>query len=237
LFANTEIAQVARPRIDILLNACEMRTGTAFRYGNHRSGTWRFGEIAQNRVTVAHAVACSAAYPMFLPAFDRLYQFIKDGVGDIKRVIIADGGIYDNLGISCLEPGRDREFSLHVYPVDYIVCCSAGHGQFSGSKIPFGFLSRTQAAFETVFRKAQDGAIQRLHMHKRAGNLKGFILSYLGQQDNSLPLQPPDLVPRSEVFGYPTDFASMSGENIKRISLRGEQLTRIFLSHYCPGLE
>jgi NTE family protein len=236
IFRDTEVGQVTRPNLDLVLNACEMRTGTAFRFGNRRSGARRFGEIKDNHVSVAHAIACSAAYPIFLPAFDRTYTLVKEGVSRQERVIITDGGVYDNLGISCLEPGRDESFSLHSYLPEYIVCCCAGHGQFSGQKIPYGFVSRTEAAFQIIFRKVQDAALNRLHMHKQSGKIKGFVLPYLGQQDQALPLVPPDLVRREEVYGYPTDFAAMSDQDIGRLSRRGAQLTRILLTQYCPEL-
>ena len=236
LFGNLQLSDVRRPNLDIVFNACELRTATAFRFGNRRSGTWRFGEIADNKVSVAHAIACSAAYPMFLPAFDRKYSFLKSGKTQPQRVIITDGGAFDNLGTSCLEPGREDAFSLHVYPADYLICCYAGHGQLSGLTIPFGFKSRVESTFESVFRKLQDSILQRLHMYKREGMIKGFILPYLGQQDAALPTRPPNLVRRTEVFGYPTNFAAMSQDDLDQIALRGEQLTRILLAHYCPEL-
>ena len=236
LFRHVQIEHVRRPKLDVVFNACEMRTGTAFRFGTLRSGAWRFGEIAGNNVSVAHAIACSAAYPMFLPAFDRKYGFLKNGTNQSQRVIITDGGAYDNLGTSCLEPGRDDAFNLHNYPADYIICCYAGQGQLSGQNIPFGFASRARSAFESVFRKVQDSTLQRLHMYKRASMIKGFILPYLGQQDDALPLRPPDLVRRDEVIGYGTNFAAMPVNDLDRLTRRGEQLTRILLAHYCPEL-
>jgi len=236
LLGEVELGQIARAEIDVVFNACELRTGTAFRFGNRISGGWRTGRIKDNRISVAHAVTCSAAYPLMLPAIDREYTFLKDGLTQKQRVLLTDGGVYDNLGISCLEPGRDNAFSLHSYPADWIICCYAGPGQLSGETLPYGFVGRTDAAFQSVFRKVQDAGIQRLHMHKASGTLKGFILPYLGQQDHALPIQPPDLVRRDEVFRYPTNFAAMSGESISRITRRGEQLTRILLNHYCPEL-
>lgn len=236
LFQDLRVEHVGRPKLDVVFNACEMRTATAFRFGNHRSGAWRFGEIVGNNVSVAHAIACSAAYPMFLPAFDREYRFRKNATTQSHRVIITDGGAYDNLGTSCLEPGRDNAFNLHTYPADYIICCNAGHGQFTGDFIPFGFVSRAQSAFESVFRKVQDSTLQRLHMYKQVGMIKGFILPYLGQQDDALPLRPPDLARRDEAVGYPTNFAAMPEKNLDQLTGRGEQLTRILLAHYCPEL-
>jgi len=236
IFLDLILDKVARPNLDIVINACELRTGTAFRFGNRRSGTWRFGAIHGNQITVAHAVACSAAYPMLLPAFDREYTFVKDGKSQRERVIITDGGVYDNLGISCIEPDRDARFNLHNYSPEYIICCSAGYGQLSGQDIPFGFYSRASTAFESVFRKVQDASYNRLHMLKRDGRIRGFVLPYLGQQDQALPLRPEDLVKREEVLGYPTDFAAMPEKDITRLSRRGEQLTHSLLSYYCPEI-
>lgn len=235
-FSDREISQVARANLRVVFNACELRTGTAFRFGNERSGNWRFGELKDNRILLAHAVACSAAYPMLLPAFDREYTFQKDGKVLAQRVIVTDGGVYDNLGITCLEPGRQERYSLHVFKPDYIICCHAGYGQFSGRNIPYGFYSRVSASFESVFRKAQDAAVNRLHAYVGAGSIRGFILPYLGQQDKALPINLPGLVSREEVIGYPTDFAAMGEENMRRLSTRGEQLTRMLLQHYCPEL-
>ena len=236
ILGQTDVTQVARPDLDVIFNACEMRTGTAFRFGNRHSGGRRFGEIRDNEVSVAHAIACSAAYPLFFPAFDRVYTFVKDGISQQQRVIITDGGVYDNLGITCIEPGRDESVSFHSYTAEYIICCHAGHGQFSGQKIPYGFVSRTQAAYESTFRKVQDAALHRLHVHKQDGLIKGFILPYLGQQDASLPFIPPDFVTREQVASYPTNFAAMSPNDITLISKRGEQLTRLLISTYCPDL-
>lgn len=236
VLGDVQINEIKRPGLDVVINACELRTGTAFRFSNQRSGTWRYGEIHDTRISVAHAVASSAAYPIFLPAFDRTYTFVKDGKVQRQRVILTDGGVYDNLAISCLEPGRDRRFSLFTYSLDYIICCDASGGQFSGERIPYCFVSRTEAAFESIFRKAQDAALSRLHSYKQAGQIKGFALPYLGQMDSALPFPLSDLVPREAVYEYPTNFAAMDEKDIERLALRGKQLTGMLLKVYTPEL-
>jgi NTE family protein len=236
LFGDIKLTDNRRDGIRVIINACELRTGTSFRFGDEKSGNWRFGILADNNISVAHAVACSAAYPILLPSFDCTLDFVRQGKKIRSRINLTDGGVYDNLGISCLEPGKNIAFNTHVFKSDYIISCYAGHGQFSRRSIPFNIISRTSYAFDTVFRKVQDSAMQRLHMYKRSGELKGFILSYLGQQDSSLPIVPADLVCREEIIDYPTDFAPMSETDIARISLRGEQLMRLLISHYCPEL-
>jgi NTE family protein len=74
--------------------------------------------------------------------------------------------------------------------------------------------------------------MHRLYQMKETGQIKGFAMPYLGQQDFSLPWNPIDLVPRSEVITYPTNFGAMSNSWIEKLSARGEQLTRGQVEHY-----
>jgi len=237
VFGNAKLGDPRRDGLDVVINACELRTGTAFRFGSRESGSWRFGRLVRNDVQVAHAVASSAAFPALLPAFDEALRFVtRDGAEETQRVILTDGGVYDNLGITCMEPGRSEAFGYNVFNPTHIVSCDAGHGQFSGEAYPYWWPSRMDQSFETVFRKNHDAALARLHEHASAGRLQGFVLPYLGQVDGALPYQPPDLVRRDEVAGYPTDFSPMERATVERIALRGEQLTRLLISHYCPDL-
>jgi integrative and conjugative element protein (TIGR02256 family) len=237
LFRDLLLTSPRRPGLDVVLNACELRSGSAFRFGSRESGSWRYGTLRDNNVPVSHAVAASAAFPILLPALDKEYDFV-DRNGEVKRrrVLLTDGGVYDNLGITCLEPGRSPEFSTNTFPVDYILCCDAGHGLFDPRPIPYWFVPRLSRSFESVFRKAVNAGQSRLHEYAASGALKGFVLSYLGQQDRQLPYLPPDLIPREEVTTYPTDFSPMSAQDLERLTRRGEQLTRLLLARYCPEL-
>jgi len=226
-----------RNELDVVFGACELSTGTAFRFGSRESGGWRFGRLADNDVRIAHAVAASAAFPALIPAFDEVLHFVtRDGKDERHRVVLTDGGVYDNLGISCMEPGRPESLGYNTFSPDYIVSCDAGHGQFSGDSYPYWWPSRMYRSFDTVFRKHHDAALTRLHDHASQGRLRGFVLPYLGQIDKALPYEPPDLVRREEAFGYPTDFSPMRRDVIDRLALRGEQLTRLLISRYCPEL-
>ena len=224
-----------RAQPHLVINATELRTGSAFRFGTLDSGSWRWGKLHRNDVSLAHAVAASAAYPLFLPAFDECLTFEKDGKLNTSRIILTDGGIYDNLGLGCLWPDRSAEISLNVVPVDTIVCCSAGYGLRQDPPSQF-FLARMMSAFSTVFDRAQNAAIRRLHEARRYGQIKAFILPYLGQQDRELPDPPADLVRREEAHAYPTNFNAMSPEWIDRLGKRGEQLTLCLARAYIPDL-
>ena len=87
LVGTARMSDMPRSEIDIIINATELRTGTAFRFGNRESGSWRFGYVRGNDIEVAEAVAASAAYPTLLPAIDRYFDFVgRDGNVRRERV-------------------------------------------------------------------------------------------------------------------------------------------------------
>jgi NTE family protein len=219
----------------LVINASELRTGSAFRFGTIESASWRWGKLHKNEVKVAHAVAASAAYPLFLPAFDETLTFDKGGELKSSRVAMSDGGIYDNLGLGCLWPDRSPDVSFNIVPVNVIICCSAGYGLRQDPPNQF-IVGRMLSVFATIFDRAQNAAIHRLHEAHRTGQIKHFIFPYLGQLDRNLPNPPADLVRREEAHAYPTDFNAMPDEWIDRLSRRGEQLTLCLARAHIPDL-
>lgn len=230
VFQNLKMSSPRRREMDIVIGACDLRTESAFRFGSAKSGSWRLGRMLNGDVDVAFAVAASAAYPLLLPALDRQWRFLQDGTESERRVLLSDGGLYDNLGVQVLEPGRNPKYSLHTFPCDYLLVCNAGHGQVSGENVPARFLGRMATSFSMVHRRVGNAAMHRLHELQESNRIKGFILPYLGQQDGELPSKPDRLITREEIIGYPTDFAAMPEKWINKISNRGEQLTRVLAS-------
>jgi NTE family protein len=161
-----------------------------------------------------------------------------DGKGDTttRRVLLTDGGIFDNLGTTCLEPGRSDSISTNVFHPSYIIACDAGPGLFVDEVVPYWWPTRMTRAFDSVFRKAGNAAYDRLHRLRASGSIRGFVHCYLGQRVEALPYQPAGLPARETVMSYPTDFAPMADEDIYLISRRGEQLTRVLIEYYCPEL-
>ncbi len=216
--------------------AAELRTGSAFYFGRAEAGSWRFGNMDPAKVPVAQAVAASAAYPLLLPALDEHLVFRRrDGSLATERVTLTDGGVYDNLGLSPLWPGRDREVSVSVEDVDTIIACRAGYGLRMGNPRLFA-PARMAAAFACLHSRAQNSSMTRLFELKASGRLRNFVLPYIDQDDEKLACAPPDLVKRTEVAGYRTDFSAMSEEWIDRLSKRGEQLTLALLREHAPEL-
>lgn len=223
--------------VHAVINACDLRTGTAFRFGSVESGSSKYGKLAFNNVPVSLAAAASAAYPAILPAIDSSFDFVdRSGNQTEQRVLLTDGGVYDNLGTTCLEPGRSKLHSTNVHPVDYIISADAGRGALDERAFPVWWPARMKRSFEAVYRKVQDGGKGVLFDHQRNGALKGIVMPFLGQRDDALPIQPTNLVRRGDVVGYPTNFSRMKAADIELLTARGEQLTRLMIEHHCPEI-
>lgn len=231
-----DLKTVERNGLTVVINACELRSATSFRFGSEKAANWKLGTLEHGQADVAFAVTASAAYPVLLPSLDRTFIFRKGEHRWKMRVALSDGGVFENLGISSVEPSDSpQKKSLH-YPAEYILCCSAGTGQFRRSPVPGTFYRRINQTFETVFKKGQDAAMNRLFMHQKKGSMKGFMLAYLGMKDEELgPMAlPKDFIRRRQVMGYPTDFYAMKKKNIDLLTERGRQVTNAVLAKHLP---
>lgn len=234
-FNGAKVKDVRRKNLQIVINASELRTQSAYRFGSIESGCWRFGKLTDDTL-VAEAVAASAAFPALLPALDQQRRYIKNGETATHRTIVTDGGVYDNLGTSCLMPSRDKSVSTNITETDFIIACVAGQGIPDGSKIPYFWASRMLATVNTIHRRTHTMTFNLLYQLKESRQIEGFLLPYLGQNDHALPCPPPNLVPRDATFDYPTDFDPMSQESLDLLAKRGEQLTRNLIETYHPDL-
>lgn len=230
------MTDVTHDNLATVITATDLRTSNAMRFGSLRSSCSAYGTIVEP-VRVAEAVAASGAFPLLLPAVERSYEFRHhpDEPSERHALLLTDGGVYDNLGLSVLEPGRSAGHTAHVYDLDYVIACDAGRGQLPLAAGHFA-AARLKRSFDVVHKRSQDAARGRLHEAADAGRIQGFIHAYLGMPNARLPVPVADLVPADDVRNYPTNFRSMSESSIDSISTRGEQLTRTLLAHYCPDL-
>ena len=232
VLGTARMGDLARTELDIIINATELRTGTAFRFGNRECGSWRLGYVQGNDIEVAEAVAASAAYPILLPAIDRHFELVgRDGNVRRERVVLSDGGIYDNLATSALEPDRDPEISFNVFSSRIVVSCDAGQGG-GLTRPPYLWPERVAAAASTTHRRSQNSARSKLFALERSGELDALVTAFLGMSDSSIPYAPADLVPRDSAVSYPTDFSSMTQEDIEMLSARGEQIMGRLAAYY-----
>lgn len=235
IMGGTKLTDLRSDRPRLVIVACELRAKAAFYFTAERLHCWRYGTSSSEGVELADAVAASAAYPAALPAIEANMPFEKSGHTERHRVTLTDGGVYDNLGLAPFWPGRDPTISLDTGSHERIIACRAGYA-LDVADPASTMLSRMYAAFESVFARAQNLATTRLYDLVRGGELKGFLLPYLGQRDASLRYPPDDLVRCEEVAGYPTNFSAMPAEWIDRLSRRGEQLVHALVRENWPEM-
>jgi NTE family protein len=130
----------------------------------------------------------------------------------MRRVILTDGGVYDNLGISCMLPGKSADFSTNAHRVEFIIACDVGQGMPSEMARPFGWVTRMLAAINTMHRRSQTQLYDLLHRMAANGEIAGFLLPISARLTSVFPT---DLVPRDALVGYPTDFSPMFVANIE----------------------
>ena len=234
-FGHRALAELRHDRPPLVIIACELRAKAAIYFTAARIQCWRYGEAAAQGVSLADAVAASAAHPLLLPALDVSMTFTRRSETRVRRLTLTDGGVYDNLGLAPFWPGRDPAISMPVPEFDRIIACRADYpldvGVPSVSLVP-----RLRAAFECVHARAQNSAISRLHDLAAAGRLRGILHPYLGQDDARLAAAPADLVPRDDVAGYPADFFAMREDWIDKLVRRGEGLVAALLSEHWPDM-
>lgn len=91
-----------------VINATNLATGVLFRFTRPYAADWRVGTIRNPRISLADAVAASSAFPPVLSPFeldlrDADWETVNGneltGLEYRGRLVLTDGGVYDNLGI------------------------------------------------------------------------------------------------------------------------------------------
>lgn len=219
-----------RNNINVVINATELRSSTAFRFGSKESGSYRFGKISE-KIFVRTAVAASAAYPLLLQPVVKKFKFYKgnENKSDDRRknICLTDGGIYDNLGMTCFKVGKEPySMSSNSYQPTHIICCSAGQGEIPISNIPFDIFTRMTKSFLSIMKRNQDAQFDLLHKHQENKLIDKFLLSYLGMKDEDLGDVSYDFIRREEVCNYPTNFSAMDKKDMDKLIMRGYEVTK-----------
>lgn len=123
---------------DFVFDASNLQTGVNFVFSGDRVGDYQIGYTRADEILVADAIAASSAFPMAFPPLVLRFgsgAFVGGMLGgaDVsasdlekmrRRVVLTDGGVYDNLG---LEP---------VWKRHRLVFCSDGGKPFSIDAAP-----------------------------------------------------------------------------------------------------
>ncbi|MDP3000802.1 MAG: patatin-like phospholipase family protein [Bryobacterales bacterium] len=108
LFGDANLQQLPEsPRF--VINATNFATGVSFRFSKPYAGDYRIGLIRNPKFRISQAVAASSAFPPVLSpvilevdpeSFEKTEGAdLYDDAGFRKRLVLSDGGVYDNLGL------------------------------------------------------------------------------------------------------------------------------------------
>lgn len=111
LFGNLTLQDLpARPHF--VFNASNAQTGALFRFSRNFLADYQIGVLQNPQIELAVAVAASSAFPPFLsPVRLKLNSndFLPDQTAKLQRepftsrIILLDGGVYDNLGLETIQ--------------------------------------------------------------------------------------------------------------------------------------
>ena len=90
---------------EFVINATNVETGTLWRMSRQKMADYKVGEIDKPTLPLASAVAASSAFPPVLSPFvlrvepSQFSRRYADTDALLKDISLADGGVYDNLGL------------------------------------------------------------------------------------------------------------------------------------------
>jgi NTE family protein len=122
--ANGEVARLADLPApgggpDFIFYATCLQTGSSFRFGREGLYDWKLGRLPRLDITLGTALAASAAFPPFLSPLrletDSSKWIERPKIPDLEnaericaRLLLGDGGIYDNMGVEALWRSMER---------------------------------------------------------------------------------------------------------------------------------
>lgn len=108
LFGDATLQDLPAGRPRFVINATNVQSGALWRFMRPYMRDWRVGEVRRPEISLATAVAASSAFPPVLsPMILKLDPAsFRPGSGKglqrepfTSRVVLCDGGVYDNLGL------------------------------------------------------------------------------------------------------------------------------------------
>lgn len=108
LFGDMKLKEISRSAPFFVINSTSVQSGVLCRFTRHYMWDYRVGKIASPSIDIATAVAASSAFPPVLsPTVLDLSpdDFVAGSGTDMEdakyrsRVVLTDGGVYDNLGL------------------------------------------------------------------------------------------------------------------------------------------
>lgn len=119
---------------EFIFYATNYTTGSSVRFTNETIYDYKLGEAPVGNITIARAVAASSAFPpIFSPVIfnskkwnweKTKYAYLHENRLLRDRLVLTDGGLYDNMGIEAIWKDKDEKNGDDHF--DQVFVCDAG---------------------------------------------------------------------------------------------------------------
>jgi len=200
-----------------VINATNLQSGVLWRFSKPYMWDWRVGKVEDPSIELAVAVGASSAFPPALaPA--RLHlrdsDFVSGSGADLQKppfteeVYLADGGVYDNLGL---------ETAWKEY--DTVLVSDGGSATLADSVPHTDWLRLTERVIDLIDNQVRSLRKRQVIASYESGDRHGTywgISSDIADYhvDDPLPVLPGEA---AALAGLPTRLEAMSGELQERI--------------------
>lgn len=211
----------------VYLNATNLATGNLFFFvagegGPAEMGDYELGVVPASGFAICRAVAASSAFPPVFPPL-RLDASAYAPAGCVDYVTLADGGVYDNLGINPLVRLRNR--------LDYVIVSDGGK--------PFALREHPTESGTIVLKASLDIMMEQirglqfdrlLHRHSASEGPKPLWFSIDSKEGEA---QDGDAVFASSIA---TNLTRLRPEEMAVLTRHGGALVEARLRRYAPEL-
>lgn len=231
-----------------MFNATNVSEGVRFRFDADVIGDYVNGSIAtaDTGVRVATAVAASAAVPGYFPALRLKHLRFPCNTG--SPVDVADGGVYDNLGLEVIQRERDELENSFLISLNAGSQLAQGNRSSIVTRLPVaGALWRANAV---MHRQTSALRTRRLFRDSKGGDGRPFVTFNLASEfpDDTSSDERERLdawrnrneehtaEERNALASIPTTFAKLDRADALALVQRGWWLTGATLSVHHPSL-
>lgn len=130
LFHGAGLQSISNAAPEFIFYGTNLQTGASVRIGKEALSDYKIGTYLSPDISIAQAVGISSAFPPMLSpvtmnldpmnwekgSLDGMSEFY-DNIQLRKKMLLADGGLYDNLGLEAI--WKSRKYS-------HLLCCDAG---------------------------------------------------------------------------------------------------------------
>ena len=174
-----------------VFNATNMQLNSLWRFSRRRAADWRVGEVIAPKLPLAKVVAASSGFPpIFSPVvFEwpagavKPFEDSDRGEGEYLKVArVADGGIYDNLGLETVW-GR----------CETVLVSNAGDPFAEEAKPATNWLGQLRRTISTMHRQCENHRVRWLIDEAKKGDPKVAAWFLRGRVSDFAPTPPATL--------------------------------------------